>query len=135
MRGQCDGPAVLSPGKMRRLYPTSRSHGASQVQSEYSLPRPGISTRLLNNPFRGVISGFGREVVENCALLRRYTASFGNFLPTVRDNLSVPYSLVTLFHILTLYWDKSLCFGFLAPEVRTDRSSRNVGKIFPLLAT
>jgi len=30
--------------------------------------------------------------VENCALLAYYTASGGNFLPTFRDNLSVPYS-------------------------------------------
>ena len=36
------------------------------------------------------ISGFRREVDENSALLGYYTASGGNFLPTIRDNLSVP---------------------------------------------
>jgi len=36
------------------------------------------------------ISGFRREVDENCALLGYYAASSGNSLPTFRDNLSVP---------------------------------------------
>jgi hypothetical protein len=36
-----------------------------------------------------VISGFRREVAENCALLGRYAASSGSFLPPFRDNLSV----------------------------------------------
>jgi hypothetical protein len=35
----------------------------------------------------GLISGFRREVDENCALLGHYTASSGNFLPTFRDYL------------------------------------------------
>jgi hypothetical protein len=39
-----------------------------------------------------VISGFRREVAENCALLGYYSASSGNFLPTFRDNLSVQSS-------------------------------------------
>jgi len=39
-----------------------------------------------------VISGFLREEDENCALVGYYTAYSGNFLPTVRDNLSVPSS-------------------------------------------
>jgi hypothetical protein len=37
-----------------------------------------------------VISGFGREVVENCALLGYYAAIIGNFLPTFRDYVLVP---------------------------------------------
>ena len=39
---------------------------------------------------QGVISGFLREVADNFALLGYYTASSGNFLPTFRENLSVP---------------------------------------------
>jgi len=39
---------------------------------------------------RFVISGFRREFYEICTLLGYYAASSGNFLPTVRDNLSVP---------------------------------------------
>jgi hypothetical protein len=39
-------------------------------------------------------SNFRREVDENCALLGYYAASSGNFLPTFRDNLSVPFSSV-----------------------------------------
>ena len=38
------------------------------------------------------ISGFRREVAKNCALVGYYAASSGNFLPTFRDNLSVPTS-------------------------------------------
>jgi len=34
-------------------------------------------------------------IPENCALLGYYTASSGNFLPTFRDNLSVPSSGAT----------------------------------------
>jgi len=39
-----------------------------------------------------VISGFRHEVDENYVLLRYYTVSSGNFLPTFQDNLSVPSS-------------------------------------------
>jgi hypothetical protein len=39
-----------------------------------------------------VISGFRREVGENCALLGYYAPCGGNFLPTFRDNLSVSSS-------------------------------------------
>jgi len=34
-----------------------------------------------------VISGYSREVEENCALLSYYTANICNLLPTFRDNL------------------------------------------------
>jgi hypothetical protein len=37
-----------------------------------------------------VISGFRREIAENCALLGHYAASSGNLLLTFRDNLSGP---------------------------------------------
>jgi hypothetical protein len=62
-----------------------------------------------------VISGFRREVAENCALLGYDAAMNGNFIPTFRDNLSVPV-------------------GFLNPEDGTDNSSRNVRYKLPLLA-
>ena len=41
-----------------------------------------------------VFAGFRRELAENRALLGYYAASSGNFLPTFRDNLSVPSSKV-----------------------------------------
>jgi len=37
-------------------------------------------------------AAFSRKVDENSAILGHYTASSGNFLPTFRDNLSVPSS-------------------------------------------
>jgi hypothetical protein len=48
------------------------------------------STGYVDNSW--VISGFRREVDENCVHLCYYAASSGNFLPTFRDNLSVPTS-------------------------------------------
>jgi hypothetical protein len=61
-----------------------------------------------------VISGFPREVDENCALLGHYAASSGNSLPTFRNNLSVTSS------------------GFLRLEDGTDILSRIIGKKLPL---
>jgi len=40
------------------------------------------------------MSGFRCEVNDNCALLGYYAACSGNSLPTFRDNLSVPNSMV-----------------------------------------
>jgi hypothetical protein len=42
--------------------------------------------------FNSRISGFRHEVEDNCAVLSYYAASSGNFLPTFRDNLSVPHT-------------------------------------------
>jgi hypothetical protein len=39
-----------------------------------------------------VISGFHREVAENCNILGYYTASSDNSLPTFWDNLLIPTS-------------------------------------------
>jgi len=50
------------------------------------------------------ISGFRREVAENCLLLGHYTPRSDNFLSTFRDNISVP----------SLGFRLSL--GFLNPE-------------------
>ena len=44
-----------------------------------------------------VISGFHREVDEHCALLGYYAASNGNFFPTFRDNLSVPFRFFQIY--------------------------------------
>jgi hypothetical protein len=61
-----------------------------------------------------LISGFIRDVDEICGLLGNYTASCGNYLPTFRDNVSVPSSRVKL--------------GILTREDGTHTLSRNVGK-------
>jgi hypothetical protein len=45
-----------------------------------------------NSQYACVISDFRREVDENCALLGYYATSNGDFLPSFRDNLSVPTS-------------------------------------------
>jgi len=63
-----------------------------------------------------VISGFRREVAENCTVVGYYGASSGDFLLTLRDNLSVPSP------------------GFKNPEDGTDRLSRNFGKKLSLVA-
>ena len=43
---------------------------------------------------KSAISGFSRELDENCTLLGCYAASCGNSLLTFRNNLSVPSSRV-----------------------------------------
>jgi hypothetical protein len=58
---------------------------------------------------------------DNSALLGYCAARSGNTLPTFRDKLSVPSSGV-----------KNL--AFLNFDDGTERSSRNVGKVLPLLA-
>jgi hypothetical protein len=63
-----------------------------------------------------VVSGFRREVDNNCTLLGHYAASGGNTLPTFRDELSVS------------------SLGFLTLEDGTGRLSRNVGRVLPVLA-
>jgi hypothetical protein len=50
------------------------------------------NVKILIGYFKCMISGFRREVDENCALLGCYAVSSGKFLPTFRNNLSVPSS-------------------------------------------
>jgi hypothetical protein len=47
-----------------------------------------------------LISGFRREVDENCALMGYYAASSGYFVPKIRDNLLVV--LLEVFSDVTL---------------------------------
>ena len=65
-----------------------------------------------------VTSDFRFEVDENCALPSYYAASSCIFLPTFRNNLSVPSS-------------RAKNSVFLTVEDGTDRLSRNVGKKLP----
>jgi hypothetical protein len=46
-----------------------------------------------------LISGFRRDVDVICGLLGDYTASCGNYLPTFRDNVSVPRWKGSAFHL------------------------------------
>jgi len=55
-----------------------------------------LAEEMVNTSVICVISGFRREVDENCARLGYYAASSGNFLPKFRDNLSVPSSGVKI---------------------------------------
>jgi hypothetical protein len=43
-----------------------------------------------------LISGFPRDVDLICGLLGDYTASWGNYLPTFRESVSVPSSRVEI---------------------------------------
>jgi len=51
-----------------------------------------IRRRIFRREAEEVISGWTVFQDENCAPLRYYAASSGNYLPTFRDNLSVPSS-------------------------------------------
>ena len=55
-------------------------------------PHEYVSHLCTNCSVYCVISGFRREVDENCALLGHYAASSGSYVPTFRDNLSVTSS-------------------------------------------
>jgi hypothetical protein len=76
-----------------------------------------------------VTSGFRHELDENSALLGCYAASGGNFLPTFRDNLSVPSSgfknpkvyLVPEYHF-SIHLNQ-----FIHPEHASSTFFRNVG--------
>jgi len=67
-----------------------------------------------------VISGFLRVVDENCALLGYDAAISGNFLPVLRDSLTVPSS--------------GLKNKIFTTENGTEKFFRNVCKKLPLLA-
>jgi hypothetical protein len=67
---------------------------------------------------------FRCEVAENCALLGCYTASSGNLLPTLQDNISVPSSAVK----------NPKGIGLLTPEDGTGMLFQNVANKLPLLA-
>jgi hypothetical protein len=53
-----------------------------------------VTENLVDKYTTTLISGFRRDVGEICGLLGNYTASYGNYLPTFRDNVSVPSSRV-----------------------------------------
>jgi len=67
------------------------------------------------------ISRVRREVDEDCAIQRCYTACSGNSLPKFRDNLWAPSSGV-----------KNPEAGFFTLEDGTHKLSRNIGKELPL---
>jgi hypothetical protein len=52
-----------------------------------------------------LISGFRRDVDVICGLLGDYTASCGNYLPTLRVNVSVPSSRVEIQEVTFLNLD------------------------------
>jgi hypothetical protein len=64
---------------------------SSELRSDFCRsvnPAPDLLTVLwISDCVLWVISGFRREVVENCALLGYYEAGSGNSLPTFRDKL------------------------------------------------
>jgi hypothetical protein len=70
-----------------------------------------------------MISGFGRDADEICALLGCYAASSGNPLPTFQDHVPFPSSKGQEVQEENY---------FLTREDRTNPLSRNVGKGLPL---
>jgi hypothetical protein len=82
------------------------------MKSQYNL-------LFCNNIFVTLISGFRRDVDVICGLLGNYTAPYGNYLPTFRDNVSVPSSWVKIPR-----WKESLWQGNLA--ARRSRGPRDV---------
>jgi hypothetical protein len=56
-------------------------------------PRPHW-TDFHKSSLLAVISGFRRDVAEICALLGYYTALSDSFIPTFRENISMPSSRI-----------------------------------------
>jgi len=80
--------------------------------------QPYVSSVSESCIIHSVISGFRSEVDENSVLLGCYATSSVNYLPTFRNDLTVPFSRVKN-----------------PKKVGTDRLSRNVGKELPPLAS
>ena len=78
---------------------TANLSSHSTWKHQIAEPSDRKHTQKKNIKNEHVKSGFRRDAAENCVLLGCYAASNGNFLPTFRDNLSVPSSRVK---ILTL---------------------------------
>jgi len=53
-----------------------------------------------------------KEAHENCAVLGYYATSSGNFLPTFRDNVSVPSSRVKSPNITTTHCVRRAQFSY-----------------------
>jgi len=110
-RGKC--PLILYLDTRWPLYQAGKN-----IHTNWVCPKADLDIRGKRKI--SLLSGFHREVDENYALQGCYTESSGNFLLTFRDNRSVASSesknpKVTL-------------------RMGPDRSSRNVGKKFPLLS-
>jgi len=84
----------------------------------------------LKYPSSAWVSGFSLETDEKCALQGYYAASSGNFLPTFRDNLSLPY-LGAENPKWSLLSQHSLRNN---PEERSSYPSSLKGKVIPLQA-
>jgi len=90
--GAVNNGKFLTPAVNRMTIP----HLPRQVYlvSEVSKPRKMEFILLQSKECLCMILGFRREVDEICALLGYYAECSDNFLPTFRDNLSVPSSRV-----------------------------------------
>jgi hypothetical protein len=79
-------------------HPTSKTYTLCDLATKSSLRSIVTKTVSINCAHNSVktilcvISGFRREVAENCALLAYYRASIRSFLQTFRGNRWVPYS-------------------------------------------
>jgi hypothetical protein len=105
-----------------------------------------------------MISGYSREIDDNCTLLGFYAASSSNFLLTFRDNLSVPQmgrigcpetSLINYHYLLRnnaeerislLVWNKCMdpseepaasVFSVFCPKDKSSGFLQYVGKFLP----
>jgi len=73
------------------FHPRKRARGTIYSGAENTPKKYSV---LLQTRFNCEISGFRRQVDDNCALLCYYAACSGNSLTTLQDNLSVPSSRV-----------------------------------------
>ena len=85
---------------IRRMRIACRITETTNTHSEYviifavptatTVARTRLSVTLYVHCVSYMNAGSRREVADNCVLPSVYTASSGNFLPTFRENLSIP---------------------------------------------
>jgi hypothetical protein len=84
----CKASGAMDTMAVRKVLYSSVVHRTHHY-TPLGLDASGSTTSRLD-----VISGFRRDADEICSLLGYNAASSGNFLPTFRDNVSVPSSRV-----------------------------------------
>jgi hypothetical protein len=96
-RRQVQGVASILQQVSSSIVPRGLRPRSLVFSSSSSFSLPQLQEVLRDYMWLYVMSGFRREVTQNYALLVYYATSSDSFLPTFRDNLSVPSSGFKIF--------------------------------------
>ena len=126
---------TITRNKSLRSFTSSVSRDSSLVLLHCHKVPPLVSTLSQINPHLAEISGFLREVDENCTLRGYYAVSSGNSLPTFRDNLSTMFREIAAAFCLILGFRHQVnkncaLLGYHAVRVVIPNSGQPIGPIF-----